>query len=81
MGLNISDQELREAGLSDQDALIEFACRLYQAGRLPLWPAARLARLPRVEFERELRARSIAVYSPSLDDLHQDQDTLRRLGA
>jgi len=36
MGLHISSEQLREAGLDERGALIEFACRLFQAGKLAL---------------------------------------------
>jgi predicted HTH domain antitoxin len=79
MVLNIPDQVLREAGLTEEDALIEFACRLYQGERLSLWQAASLARLSRAEFEDELLARAIPVYHPTLDDFEEDLRTLRQL--
>ncbi len=81
MGLHISDEVLREAGLDEREALIEFACRMFQAKKLTLWPAAKLAGLSRVEMEGELRKRGIPIYSPTLDDLRDDMDTIKRIGA
>lgn len=80
MPVVISDQILKEAGLNEREALIEFACRLYDAGRLSLWSAARLADLSRVDLEQELLARHIAIHRPSVADLQNDLDTLDRLG-
>ncbi|MEW6741691.1 MAG: UPF0175 family protein [Planctomycetota bacterium] len=60
MPLIIPDEILQAAGLSENDALIEIACRLFDAGRLTLWDAARLARLSRVEIEGELLAHLVA---------------------
>ncbi len=37
MPLVIPDDALREAGLSEREALIEFACHLFEAGKLHLW--------------------------------------------
>ena len=62
MPLTIPDEALREAGLDEREALIEFACLLFDAGRLGLWPAAKFAGLGRMEFEHELEIRGIAAY-------------------
>ncbi len=80
MPVVISDETLSEAGLSEGEALVEIACRLFEAGKLTLWSAARLARLSRVEFEHELRTRHIALYRPTVDDLEADLDALDRIG-
>jgi predicted HTH domain antitoxin len=80
MPLIIPDETLKEAALNEREALVEFACRMFDAGRLALWLAARLAGLTRVLFEVELRARGISVYSPGPDDLADDLAALDRLG-
>jgi predicted HTH domain antitoxin len=81
MALVVSDKALQAAGLTEREALIEFACRLFDAGKLTLCLACELVELSRVEFERELVARKIPVYRPTVDDLQQDLATLDRLGA
>jgi predicted HTH domain antitoxin len=58
----IPDETLKQAGLSERDALIEIACRLFDAGKLHLNQAACLAELTRNEFESELISREIDVY-------------------
>ena len=78
--VNIPDDLLREAGLSEREAVIEFACRLFDAGKLTLWSAARLANLDRAQMEDALLARGIAIYRPQLSDLTEDLATLRHLG-
>jgi predicted HTH domain antitoxin len=80
MPLVIPDETLREAGLSESDALIEFACRLFDAGRLTLWGAAKLASLSRVAFEEELQARRIAWLRRDEEDLAEDLAAMDRLG-
>jgi predicted HTH domain antitoxin len=80
MPLIIPDETLKEAGLSEREALVEFACRMFDAGRLTLWSAARLAGLGRASFEGELRARGIAAYRPGPGDLAEDLAALDRLG-
>jgi predicted HTH domain antitoxin len=81
MPVTIPDDVLREAGLSEREALIEIACRLFDASKLALWPAAKLAGLTRPEFEQELRQRKIAVYRPTLEDLSADLTALKKLEA
>ncbi len=80
MPLIVSDEELREAGMTEQEARIELACRVFDAGRLDLWPAAKFAGLARGEFEEELITRGISVYRPTIDDVRSDLESLRRLG-
>jgi predicted HTH domain antitoxin len=78
--LTISDDILREAGLTGDEALVEFACRLFEVGKLALWSAARLARLDRGAMEDALLERGIPVYRPTSSDLAEDLATLDRLG-
>jgi predicted HTH domain antitoxin len=80
MVLNLRDDILKQAGLTEREALIEFACRLFDAGKLHLWPAAQLAGLSRVEMEEQLFLRKIPVYRPTVEDLRDDLATLDRLG-
>jgi predicted HTH domain antitoxin len=79
MPVVIPDETLREAGLTEREAVVEIACRLYDAGKLALWPAAKLAGLSRAEFEGELMGRKIPVYRPTERDLADDLATLERL--
>jgi predicted HTH domain antitoxin len=80
MPLVILDKTLLEAGLTSGDALVEFACRLFDVDKISLWPAARLAGLSHVAFEQALRERKIAVYRPQPSDLADDLLALDRLG-
>jgi predicted HTH domain antitoxin len=70
---------LIEAGVAEREARIELACRLFDVGKLDLWPAAKLAGLGRAEFEGELRERNIPAYRPTLDELSRDVATLDHL--
>jgi predicted HTH domain antitoxin len=78
--LTISDDRLKEAELTEDEALVEFACRLFDAGKLTLWSAAKLARLDRGAMEDALLERGISVYRPTPSDLVEDLATLDRLG-
>ena len=80
MPLTIPDDILKQAGLTEKEARVEVACRLIDAGKLALWPAAKWADLTRVEFEQELLVRKIAVYRPTRQDLEAEVSALDRLG-
>jgi predicted HTH domain antitoxin len=62
MPVIIPDEVLQRAGWSEREALIEIACWLFDKEKLPLWPAAKLAGMSRVEFEAELFKRKIPIY-------------------
>jgi predicted HTH domain antitoxin len=80
MPLTISDKALQQAGLTEWDALIQFACHLFDAGKLHLWPAAKMAGLTRIEMEEQLAQRKIPIYRPTVEDINHDVETLTRLG-
>ena len=80
MTLTIPDEVLKQSGLTERELLIEFACRLFDAGRLSLPMAGRLAHLSRPEFERELFARGIPAYRPTVEDFEKDMAALEKLG-
>ena len=77
MPLVIPDEVLQQAGLSEREALIEFACRLFDIGKLALCPAAKLAGLSRVEMEGELMKRKIPIYRPTPEDLAEEIEAHR----
>lgn len=79
MPVIITDETLKQAGLSEREMKIEIACRLFDANKLALWPAAQLAGMSRGEFEDELMLRQIPVYRPTLEDFRQDLKTLDEL--
>jgi predicted HTH domain antitoxin len=79
MPLTLTDDELKKAGLTADEARVEIACRLFDAGKLDLWPAAQLAQMSRVQFEGELMERKIPIYRPTLEDLEMELATLESL--
>ena len=81
MPLTISDEVLKQAKLTEREALIEFACSLFDAERLNVHEAARLAGMERYPFEAELAKRDIAIYRPTVEDLRHDLEVLERLQA
>lgn len=77
--LTIPDDLLREAGLSEKDALVELACRLFDAGKLTLHSAARLAGLDRGQMEDALLERSMPIFRPSAAEVADDLANLKDL--
>jgi predicted HTH domain antitoxin len=80
MTLTLPDDVVKQTGLTEREILIELACRLFDAGKLYLWPAAQVAGLSRVEMEGELIKRKIKIYRPTVEDLAEELAGLDRLG-
>lgn len=80
MPLTIPDAVLEQAGLTEHEARIEIAARLFQAGRLGLWQAAEWAGLARVEMEAELLRRHIPLYTVTEEQLRAELAAMDRLG-
>lgn len=80
MPLIIPDEALRAAGLNEQQAKLEIACRWFDEGKLAIGHAARLAGLAEAEFEKQLEFRGIPRFRYTEQMLEQDVQTLKRLG-
>ena len=80
MSIQIPDDILQQAGISEEEALIELACHLFDTGKLSLFFAAKLARLAPTDFEDLLLERRIAVYRYTEDDLKFDLRTMEGVG-
>ena len=80
MPVTVPDQLLLEAGLSEADARLEIACRLYDAGKLTMPQATRWAGISRVELESALLERHLPLLR--IDDTYwqQELEGLERLG-
>jgi predicted HTH domain antitoxin len=70
--LQIPEDILKNAGISEREAVIELACRLFETGKLTLFFAAKLASLPQDEFEDLLLDRKIPIYRYNEEDLKRD---------
>jgi predicted HTH domain antitoxin len=79
MPLIIEDEILKQAGLSERDARIEFACRLFDAEIFSVHEAARMVGMERYEFEAELAKRDIPIYRYTSEMLRQDMEAFRKL--
>ena len=80
MPVTVPDQLLSEAGLSEVEAKLEIACRLYDAGKLTMPQATRWAEISRSEFESALLERHLPLVR--IDDTYWQQEVegLERLG-
>ena len=80
MPVTVPDQLLSEAGLSEVEAKLEIACRLYDAGKLTMPQATRWAGISRGEFESALLERHLPLVR--IDDTYWQQEVegLERLG-
>jgi predicted HTH domain antitoxin len=72
MPLLITDEQLEALKMDERTARTEIACRLFDAERMSLPAAAKFAGLSRAAMEGELRRRQIAIYRPTVEDVHQD---------
>lgn len=77
MGVVISEDVLRKAGLTEEELMQEIAVLLFQKDRLTLAQAARLAGMSRLRFQHLLASREIPVHY----DRQEFEDDLRTLKA
>ena len=80
MPLTISDEMLTSAGLSEEEAKLEIACRLYDAGKLSLPEATRWAGVTRTELETALLARGLPLLRVNEAYWQAELANMQRLG-
>jgi predicted HTH domain antitoxin len=78
--ITIPDEYMKAIGMTESELLVEFACRLFDAGKLSLTSAARMAGLDRVVMVDALMQRKIAIYRPTLEDFAHDIAVLDKMG-
>ena len=76
MSLVISDDTLRDAGISETELREEIAVLLFEQERLTLGQASRLARTSQAEFLRVLGRRQIPVHY-GVTEFQEDLKTLQ----
>lgn len=79
MPVTFSDRQLAEAGLSEAEAKLEIACRLYDAGKLTFPQATRWAGITRVELETALLERNLPLVRVDERYWEQEAQSLARL--
>ena len=78
MTVAIPDLVAAHLGPTEKEVLIALACLLYDAGKLDMPLAQRLAGLGRTEFENALRSQGLDTYRPTEADFDADLEALRR---
>jgi predicted HTH domain antitoxin len=78
MPVTLPDELLSEAGLSEPDAKLEIACRLYDAGKLSMLQATRWAGITRVEFENALLERNLPLIRVDAQYWAQESEGLQK---
>ena len=79
MTVNIPTELAAAAGKTEREVLIDMACRLYDGGKMDMWPAARSVGLTRDEFQQELHNRGLPIFRYTEEHLRQDLDALRKM--
>jgi len=80
MPVTLPDRLLVEAGLSEEDAKLEIACRLYDAGKLTMPQAIRWAEITRAEFEVALLERQLPLIRVDERYWNEEVASVDRLG-
>lgn len=75
----ITDELLAESQMTDDEARLEIACRLFAAGKWTFPAASRWAGLCRRDFEQALVDRDLPIVRLDDDSLEQDLKTLCHL--
>ncbi len=79
MPVTLSDELLAEAGLSEREAKLEIASRLYDAGKLTMPQTTRWSGIERVEFEAALLERQLPLVRIDERYWEQELQSLERL--
>ncbi len=78
MSLNISDEFLQTAKISEAELKLEIAIILFQQEKITLGTASQFVGMNQLEFQRILGSRKISIHY-GIEDLHQDLQTLQAL--
>jgi len=79
MALTITDADLQLLKMDKNQFKIELACHFYQIGKMSIGQASTFTELDRISFQTELSKRKIAI-NYTVQDLHDDMETLNKLG-
>jgi predicted HTH domain antitoxin len=79
MPLTFSDEDLAALHMDERQARIEFACRLFDAGRMSFGHAANLAQISHEQMSEEIERRGIPRYRYTAEHLEQDLEGLKRI--
>lgn len=76
----IADETLQACGMTEAEFKQEIALLLFDARKLSLGNACKLAQIDKVEFQKLLKQRQIPLYEYDVEDLELDLKNLRALG-
>lgn len=79
MPLVIDDTILQNAGLTEQQAKLEFACAMFASGKIDFPASCAIAGLERIDIHQELGKRGLDSFGYTPDDLKQDIQTLNQI--
>ena len=80
MPLTISDPDLEKMGMTEDEARVEIACRMYDCGKLSFGPAIRWSGLTRTAFESALIDRGLPVYRITEEMLREELEAADNFG-
>ena len=78
MVIQIEDEALRGLELTEPQARLDLAVGMFTERRITMGRAAEIARIPQLDFQRELGRRGIAIHY-DVEDLQADLGTLAAL--
>jgi predicted HTH domain antitoxin len=78
MPLLMTDEQLAAAGLTEAEAKLELACRLFDAGKISFPAATHLAGVSRTELETALHARGLPSVRMELKDFEAELNEFER---
>ena len=78
MTIEIADSILHKSGLTESDILLQLAILLFEQEKLTLAQASELARLHKIQFQKELAKRKIPIHYGEAE-LKADMETLSKM--
>ena len=79
MPLVFPDVLLNASGMTEDEARVEIACRLFDSQSLTFAQAIQWSGLTRTGFESALLERGLPVYRVTLEDLKHDLEAVRQM--
>ena len=79
MSVVIPDEIFQASGLSEEELLQEVVLMLYEKKRISIGKASNLLGINLIEFQHLLASKDMYIHY-DIEDLHEDVNTLERLG-
>lgn len=78
MGIQITEEVLKQVRMTPDEFLIEIAVHLYDIGKMSMGQARNFAGIDQLRFQKEMAKRDVYI-KYTIEDLDQDLDTLKEL--